>query len=246
MTFDLIATIMLTASAAIVIATLAIGFGVTIRARIVIAVALSAWFVLIVGFASTEIFHYQRGIFGAPGLGLSVLLPIVILCFTVLRSASLRHALENIPVSWLIGVNSVRVIGVDFVILYALHRLPAPFAPLAGWGDIFIGVTALPVAWLAANGTARPLVALWNSIGVADLVIAVGLGTISSPGPIQLIVGTPDSSIMAMLPWLLIPGFFVPLLMTTHLAVFYRLGSWHGASDMRADRDGARGLATSR
>lgn len=246
MTLDLIGAIMLTASAAIAIATLAIGFGATVRARMVIAVALSAWFVLVVAFATTEIFHYQRGIFGVQGLGLSVVLPIVILSISVFRSSALRGALESIPLSWLIGVNSVRALGIDFVLLYVLHRLPAPFAPLAGWGDIFIGVTALPLAWLAAKGVARPLVLLWNTIGVADLVMAVGLGVASSPGPIQLIVTTPDSSIMATLPWLLIPGFLVPLLMTTHLALFYRLGSRRSRSDMQPDHDGARGLATSR
>jgi hypothetical protein len=29
------------------------------------------------------------------------------------------------------------------------------------------------------------------------------------------------------LPWLLIPGFLVPLLVTTHLAIFYRLTKSH-------------------
>lgn len=56
--------------------------------------------------------------------------------------------------------------------LFALHRLPAPFAPIAGCGDILVGVTALPVAWLATNRAAasRPLLLLWNAVGLADLV----------------------------------------------------------------------------
>jgi hypothetical protein len=36
-------------------------------------------------------------------------------------------------------------------------------------------------------------------------------------------MGEPNGSIMATLPWVLIPCFLVPLFMLSHLAVFYRL-----------------------
>jgi hypothetical protein len=110
----------------------------------------------------------------------------------------------------LVGVHTVRLLGITFVILYAANRLPAPFAPVAGWGDIFVGATALPVAWLAYRRPAnsRPIIWIWNLIGLVDLIAAVGLGVISSPGPQRLIFAEPSSAIMATLPWLLIPGFW--------------------------------------
>ena len=37
-------------------------------------------------------------------------------------------------------------------------------------------------------------------------------------GAVSLLTG-----LMATLPWLLIPGFLVPLLATTHLVIFYRV-----------------------
>ena len=99
----------------------------------------------------------------------------------------------------------------------SLRRGPpsAPFAPSAGWGDVFIGATALPLAWAVTRFGARvrPLVLLWNAVGVADLVAAVTLGPLSAPGPLQVFVGPPTSAIMTTLPWLLIPGFLVPCLM---------------------------------
>jgi len=49
-----------------------------------------------------------------------------------------------VPLWLFVGVHTVRLLGVTFVVLYAAHRLPAPFAPVAGWGDIFVGVTAAP------------------------------------------------------------------------------------------------------
>jgi hypothetical protein len=60
-------------------------------------------------------------------------------------------------------------------------------------------------------------------LGLADLILAVALGAASSPGPLQLIVASPDSGIMTTLPWVLIPGFVVPTLVCTHLALFFRL-----------------------
>ena len=100
------------------------------------------------------------------------------------------------PLPALIAVHAIRLLGIMFLVLYAEGRLPAPFAPSAGWGDMFIGATALPLAWAVTRfGAAmRPLVFLWSTVGVADLVAAVTLGALSAPGPLQLFVGPPDSS----------------------------------------------------
>ncbi len=129
------------------------------------------------------------------------------------------------PLWLLVGMHAVRVLGISFIILYAAGRLPASFAPVAGWGDIFVGATAIPVAWLVYRATTnvRSIVWTWNVIGFADLIAAVTLGAISSPGPLRLIFAEPSSGIMITLPWLLIPGFLVPLLITIHIAIFVRL-----------------------
>jgi hypothetical protein len=133
MNTDLIGSVELTASAAIVIAALSIGFGSNPLTRFRLAVALGIWFV---------------------------------------------------------------------VILFAAGRLPAPFAPVAGWGDIFVGATAIPVAWLLYRQTTnvRALVWIWNVIGIADPIAAVGLGATSSPGPLRLIFAEPSSAIVTTLP----------------------------------------------
>ncbi len=225
MNLDLIASIEMTACAAIAITVLALGFGEDTLARIRIAIGLTAWFILVTVLAATEALHYQRGL-GVPGLGVAVILPIVILCVHVLGSPSLFQALQTIPLSMLVGVNVIRTFGVMFLLLYTAGRLPAPFAPIAGWGDILVGLTAIPVAWMAYKKGAGTdsIVMIWNTVGLIDLIAAVGLGVTSSPGPLRLIFTEPGAGIMTTLPWLLIPGFLVPLLASTHLAVFYRLG----------------------
>ena len=224
MNIDLIGSVELTASAAIVVAALSIGLGLNPATRLRAAVGLSLWFILVVILAATRALYYEGGL-GAPGLGLAVALPIVVLCLVVARVKSLREGFRRVPLWLLVGVHAVRLLGITFVILYAANRLPAPFAPVAGWGDIFVGATALPVAWFAYRRPAnsRPILWIWNLIGVVDLIAAVGLGVISSPGPQRLIFAEPSAAIMATLPWLLIPGFLVPLLFAVHIGIFIRL-----------------------
>ena len=224
MNIDLLSSIELTASVAIVIAALSITFGSNAATRIRSAAWLSAWFVLVVILGATRALYYEHGL-GTPGLGLAVALPIAILCVTVARIKSLREGFHRTPLWLLIGVHTVRLLGISFIVLYAVGRLPAPFAPVAGWGDIFVGATAPMVAWLAyrRSTNAQTIVWIWNIIGIVDLIAAVGLGATSSPGPLRLILAEPSSAIMTTLPWLLIPGFLVPLLMSVHIAVFVRL-----------------------
>lgn len=224
MNTDLIGSIELTASAAIVIAALSIGFGSNPLMRFRIAVALGIWFIIVVTLAATRALYYEHGI-GTPGLGLAVALPIAILSITVARVQSLRENFHRVPLWLLLGVHTVRLLGISFIILFTASRLPAPFAPVAGWGDIFVGATAPLVAWFVYQQgiSARPIVLIWNVIGIADLIAAIGLGVTSSPGPARLIFAEPSSAIMTTLPWLLIPGFLVPLLITVHIGIFVRL-----------------------
>src|SRR5205085_2001203 len=135
MNADLIGSIELTAAAAIVITALSIGLSLNVVARIRTAAWFSGWFVLVVILAATRPLHYQHGL-GTPGLGIAVALPIAILCIIVARIKSLRENFHRVPLWSLAGVHTVRLLGISFIILYAAGRLPAPFAPVAGWGHI--------------------------------------------------------------------------------------------------------------
>jgi hypothetical protein len=90
MNTDLIGSIELTASPAIVIAALSIGFGSNPLTRFRIAVGLGVWFIIVVILVATRALYYEHGL-GTPGLGLAVVLPIAILCITVARVQSLRE-----------------------------------------------------------------------------------------------------------------------------------------------------------
>ena len=226
--FEILSTAELTVSASIVASFLALTLARTAAGRFAVLGALGAWFVLVLAIGATAALNPKTGL-GVPGLGLSVALPVVALVWAYAAVPAMRTAAAATPLPALIAVHVIRLLGVNFLILYAANRLPAPFAPTAGWGDIFIGATAAPLAWAIARFGAplRALALLWNALGTADLIAAVALGALSPPGP-------PDSSLMTTLPWFIIPGFLVPCLMFLHVVIFARLTKSEGMAPAHA------------
>jgi hypothetical protein len=217
MTFDLLATVGMTAGSTVVVATFVALFGSSLTQRVAIGAAMALWFIGVLWIGAP-------GTISTPMLGAAVLIPVAVCSVIGFGSSVARGRLQSPPLPALIALNAIRLLGVLFVLLYTAKRLPAPFAPVAGWGDIAIGATALPIALRVARDpdTARGPVLIWNSLGLADLVTAVSLGALSAPGAIRLFFDDPSSALMASTPWILIPCFLVPSLSFVHLVVFYR------------------------
>jgi hypothetical protein len=223
MNADLLGSVALTLSASIVVAILAVGLGASARTRAAIVALFGLWFLSVLILAATETLH-TPGLAGVAGLGLAIAAPMLTMIIGAIASDRVRRSLRRIPVSSLIAANTVRVIGVSFLVLHAQGRLTASFALTAGWGDIAIGLTAPVVAWLVATrgAQARAPLTIWNALGLLDLIVAISLGVSSSPA-MQAGFTAANSGVMTTLPWLLVPGFLVPTLAASHLAIFYRL-----------------------
>jgi hypothetical protein len=217
MTFDLLSTVGITAGSTVAVATFVALFGSSLTQRVAIGVAMALWFIGVLWIGAP-------GTISTPVLGAAVLFPVAVCSVIGFGSSVGRGRVQSAPLPALIALNAIRLLGVLFVLVYAAKRLPAPFAPVAGWGDIAIGATALPIALWAATkpDSARGAVLVWNGLGLADLVTAVSLGALSAPGPIRLFFDDPSSALMGSLPWILIPCFLVPSLSFVHLVVFYR------------------------
>jgi hypothetical protein len=227
---DTLSTIATTGGAAVVAAVLSFTLSRTIRGQLRAAMIIAVWFLVVVTLGATGALDPQSGA-GPLGLGAAVLVPCGVVCFAFLLPGPAREAMWNVPLEALIAVNILRVLGASFVLLYAAHELPAPLAPVSGWGDIVVGLTAGPVAWIAARygSSAKAWVLAWNVIGFVDLIAAIGLGATSSPGPIRLFTDPPGSSIMTTLPWIMIPCFLVPIWEALHIAIFLRLFPEHSS-----------------
>ena len=223
MNVDLLGSVALTMSASLVVAILAVGLGTTARSRATIVAVFGLWFLSVLALAATETLH-TPGLAGVAGLGLAIAAPMLTMIIAAIASGRVRRSLLRVPVSSLVAANTVRVLGVSFLVLYSQGRLPASFALTAGWGDIAIGLTAPIVAWLVATrgAQARGPLTIWNALGLLDLIVAISLGITSSPA-MQAGATAANSGVMTTLPWLLVPGFLVPTLAASHLAIFYRL-----------------------
>lgn len=220
---DIIGAIELTLSAAVLTASAVAGYGLRPEQRIRAALALGGWFGAIVILAGAGAFVHPTA--GGPLFGLAVLAPVVV-GVRLGGRARVREAIASYPLPWLIGLHVMRVVGVDFVLLQGQGRLPAPFAPAAGWGDVFIGVTALPLAWLVYRRAAgwRTLAVIWSGLGMLDLIDAIVLGMTSNENsPLRLFGTGVGTAAMTRLPWAIVPTFLVPLLFLAHLAALRRL-----------------------
>jgi len=120
-----------------------------------------------------------------------------------------RSALQSVPLPALVGLNAARLGGIFFLILAADGRLSAPFAPVAGLGDMLVGVLAIPLAATAAARAGEPPAWLgpWNALGALDLIVAVSLGVLSAPEtPFRVFTAGPGTVAITGLPWIMVPA----------------------------------------
>lgn len=183
------------------------------------------WFILSLTLSGPDVFLNP-----ANGVGVSVAIAAVgpIVIFSVWRTASpgFRRFTLSLNPRALAFLQTGRVLGVVFLILAARGVLPALFAWPAGYGDVFVGVTAPLVAlWLAVPRHRLNLIA-WQILGITDLVVAVGLGTTAR------LINPASTPMLALtvLPLSLIPTFLVPLFLIIHMISISQARAWQPAS----------------
>jgi hypothetical protein len=157
------------------------------------------------------------------------LLAVGVLAFT---SARVRAVLLAIPMPVLIGLNTLRLLGVLFLMLAVSGRLSGPFPYSAGLGDMITGAFALPLALSVARSGSWSLaaVARWNAFGTLDLVAALAFGLTSAAGsPLQLFHIGAGSEAMQYLPFALVPTVLVPFYLITHGIVAAQLRALRAA-----------------
>jgi hypothetical protein len=229
---DLIGTTVLTAAIAVnlnaTITTMPLS---TVQKLTTVTIA-GLWIGLAIALATTGIYASQAT--PVPVVGVMVGLPLIVVGGAALVSARVRETLLALPVPLLVGLNTLRIVPGAFMVLLALQgRLDGPFPQSAGWGDIVVGLTAIPlVAASARNFSAsRGALMAWNILGTLDLVTAVALGVLSAPGsPLQIFGAAIGSTAMWSLPWSSIPTLLVPFYLITHGIIFARLARTNRAA----------------
>jgi hypothetical protein len=132
------------------------------------------------------------------------------------------RVVRAIPQSWIVGAQVYRGLGSIFLVYHGLGMLPGEFALPAGFGDVTVGLLAVPIATLyAANASgSRGLVTAWNILGMTDLTVAVTMGVLTST---QLVHTTTPATLVGEFPLVMIPFYAVPLSFVLHIASLMKL-----------------------
>jgi hypothetical protein len=180
-------------------------------------IVLAAWFLVVLVLGSDNFFVAPQGV---PPLTLLIAAtsPVLMFLISLLLSPGIRELALDSDLKVATGVQAWRLGGYSFLLLYSFGYLPGYFAWPAAVGDMFIGATApLLLAKMNEPGFVRSKTfAVWNVIGILDLIVAVGMGALGS-----VLIGNPaglfPTTIMSQMPLVLIPTFFVPLFTILHV-----------------------------
>jgi hypothetical protein len=183
-----------------------------------VAVPFTLWLAVVWDLAANGAFQPIPGVARLPRLPIAIFAPVTVGLFVVLRSKSIAAFLDATPASWLVAVQAYRIFGGIFIVNWANGTAPGVFAWPAGIGDMLTGITALPVALLLASGAERGRSAAmaWNIFGLLDFAVAITMGTLSSPGPLQIFGLDIPASLAGTYPIVLIPAFAVPSSILLH------------------------------
>lgn len=202
--------------------------------RWAVALVLAAWFVLIVALGAAGAFVTPLGSPPLP-IALGATVPLALFFAGLGLSRPFRDFVAAIDLRLILGVQAWRFAGFTFLVLYAYDLLPGAFALPAGLGDIAIAATAPLVLFAVVQQprfVAGRIFAVWNALGILDLVVAVGSGALSATfasGAVGEITMLP----MGRLPLVIVPAYFVPIFIMLHVAALMqarRAAAKRGAS----------------
>jgi hypothetical protein len=184
------------------------------------------WFISVLSASALHLFKNDSNRFGL-AVAIAALTPMVVFSLWFAASERFREFALSLNPRILTSAQSWRIVGFTFVLLEARGVLPGIFALPAGYGDMAVGATASFVAWKLANPGHRNSFVLWQVLGIADLVMAVSLGTtaglLSPHGPAMVA--------MTVLPLSLVPTFLVPLFVIFHTICIAQARTWKVTSE---------------
>jgi hypothetical protein len=195
------------------------------RGNIVLSAALVIWFLIAVFVSLLDAFVLTPGEWNLPedvpgfvGFASLPMVPIVTLYIVYQsRSAFQEYVLKTVPPSFYIGLQVYRLAGGAYLYMYFNGSFHNFVGLQTGVLDLFIGFSALPMAWLVHSQGLKNvggLVRVWHAIGLYDIASVFGLCFANFIGFYQT---EPNLSVFAFYPASLIVLFQVPLAMGIHV-----------------------------
>jgi hypothetical protein len=205
------------------------------RAGLARAQRATAWLVAVAVLVSWQLLGETLGRAGVfinapdhlgPWMGVAVVLPVILGLAGIAASSTARRIVAATPLWALVAIQVYRVVGAVFLILWAGRHLPGAFALPAGFGDLATGIAAPIVGYTIARWPDKQrTVTWWNAFGIADLVVAVTTGFLTSPGTAQLLAFDAPNRLITAYPLALVPLYAVPVSLILHGLVWQRLAT---------------------
>jgi len=188
-----------------------------------LSVVLIAWLAVAQYLGSVNA-YFATGENAVPTVLFGLLIPLMT-AVGLWLSGSIASLVSAIPLHWIVAAQVYRIGGGIFLVLWADGRLPWQFALPAGIGDVTTGIVAVVVAVQLAQKAPGALRAAygWCLFGIADLVVAVTMGGLTSPGRVHLLALDAPNLLISSYPLVMVPTFAVPLALMLHGLVLWRL-----------------------
>ena len=176
------------------------------------------WLPVMIWLAMDDVFLVAAATL-SPVLPLAIIGPPLTLLAALAASPALRRIANGLSPEWLIGIQTLRVMGGVFVLAWVDGAIPWEFALPAGLGDVAVGLMAMFTLNRLRNGAAnaRAWVRRTNIAGLTDFAIAVGTGLLSAPGVGQILAVDRPNELINLYPLVLIPVFAVPVFIAAHI-----------------------------
>jgi hypothetical protein len=199
-----------------------LGRGAAARVAGGFAMLWGAWALASVLLADAEVFRFERTR-PVPMLPVALMAALGV-AILLTRIPAVSRILAQPEGLWRLTVPQIfRVVGVSFLVVMALGKLPAVFALPAGLGDMAIGVEAIFVARNLRRGVVDSRAVWFNVLGLVDLVVALAIGFAAAPAVVRLLLVSPSTEAISLLPLALIPAAVVPLAAALHVLSLRRL-----------------------
>jgi hypothetical protein len=145
--------------------------------------------------------------------------PALIAGIFLSRTKTAARLLAASSPSFIVGAQSFRL-GVEIIFYFLLinNAIPSLMTFEGRNMDIFVGLSALPVAWLYKRGKLNDqALRIWNYVGLIILLNVMIHGMLSAPSPIQQITTVPVNNFMLHFPFVWLIALLVPTAFTGHL-----------------------------
>lgn len=164
--------------------------------------------------------YYENFRYLPPRIFLFGILPPLVISLVLIFSKSFVNILRHIPPSWLIKVQSFRIV-MELMLWLAYIGMLLPFQmTFVGFNlDIVAGITALFAGrvFYRKRRFFKPETVIWNVFGILLLINVVFVAVISTPTDYRVFLNEPSTAIIASFPFIWIPTFIVPFALAMHI-----------------------------